>query len=70
MGWAREARWAQGPGHLGPGARARAPPGPSPSLHKQKSQKLLIFFLLKNDPLENHKEMNFQAFLDTKGPRV
>ena len=33
MDWAREARGARGPGPLGPGGRARAPPGPSPWPH-------------------------------------
>ena len=68
MDWAREARWARGPGPLGPGAWARAPPGPSPSPHNKISE-VFQFVFLKNDPPENHEKTTFRAFLETKGPR-
>ena len=69
MDWAREARWAREPGPLGPGARARAPPGPSPSRGTKNLRSFSSFFLLKNDPPENHEKTTFRAFLETKGPR-
>ena len=50
MDWAREARWARGPGPLGPGARARAPPGPSSSPHKQNRRSCSSFVFEKWPP--------------------
>ena len=44
MDWAREARWAWGPGPLDPEARARAPPRTSPSPHKPNLIKFSFFF--------------------------
>ena len=68
MDWAREARWAQKPGPLGPGAWARAPPGPSPSPHK--NPRSVASFSFKNAPPRKiMKKTTFQAFLETKGSR-
>ena len=55
---------AQGPGPLDPGARARALPGPSPSPHKQISQKFFKFFFLKFGPPGNHEKTTFRASLE------
>ena len=68
MDWAQEARWARGPGPLGPGARARAPPGPSPSRGTTNLKSFSSFFL-KNAPPENHEKTTFRAFLETNSLR-
>ena len=68
MDWAREARWARGPGPLGPGARARAPPRPSPSAHKQISEVFQVF-VSKNIQKQKHENQTFWASLKPQGPR-
>ena len=66
MDWAREARWARGPGPLGPGPRASRAQSIAP---QTKISEVFQVFLLKNDPPENHGKTTFRAFLETKGPR-
>ena len=67
MDWAREARWARGPGPLGPGPWARAPLVPSPSPHNKISEVFQVLFL-NNDP--PRKIMKKRLFGHSLKPRA
>ena len=66
MDWAREARWARGPGPLGPGAQAPAPPRPSPSRGTNNLRSFSSFFFLMTPP----KIMKKQLFGHSLKPRA